>query len=94
MVLKVSSNYNHAALNLEEWQDFLDVLCGDREYQKEAIKTALVFLASGEYDMNKIAEVVTDKYINTALHKEKVKSVMEVKRNKVVNFSPTEDDGK
>lgn len=50
--------------------------------------------ASGEYDMNKIAEVVTDKYINTALHKEKVKSVMEVKRNKVVNFSPTEDDGK
>lgn len=49
---------------------------------------------SGEYDMNKIAEVVTDKYINSALHKEKVKSVMEVKRNKVVNFSPTEDDGK
>ena len=30
LVLKVSSNYNHAALNLEEWQDFLDVLCGDR----------------------------------------------------------------
>lgn len=50
--------------------------------------------ASGEYDMNKIAEVVTDKYINSALHKEKVKSVMEVKKNKVVNFSSTEDDGK
>ena len=58
LVLKVSSNYNHVALNLEEWQDFLDVLCGDREYQKEAIKTALVFLASGEYDMinNLVAE--------------------------------------
>ena len=50
--------------------------------------------ASGEYDMNKIAEVVTDKYINSALHKEKVKSVMEVKKNKVVNFSSAEDDGK
>lgn len=50
--------------------------------------------ASGEYDMNKIAEVVTEKYINSELHKEKVKSVMEVKKNKIVNFSPTEDDGK
>lgn len=50
--------------------------------------------ASGEYDMNKIAEVVTEKYINSTLHKEKVKSVMEVKKNKVVNFSPTEDNGK
>ncbi len=58
LVLKVSSNYNHVALNLEEWQDFLDILCGDREYQKEAIKTALVFLASDEYDMinNLVAE--------------------------------------
>ena len=50
--------------------------------------------ASGEYDMNKIAEVVTEKYINSELHKEKVKSVMEVKKNKVVNFSSAEDDGK
>ena len=50
--------------------------------------------ASGEYDMNKIAEVVTEKYINSTLHKEKVKSVMEVKKNKVVNFSSAEDDGK
>lgn len=50
--------------------------------------------ASGEYDMNKIAEVVTEKYINSTLHKEKVKSVMEVKKNKVVNFSTTEDNGK
>lgn len=49
---------------------------------------------SGEYDMNKIAEVVTEKYINSELHKEKVKSVMEVKKNKIVNFFPTEDDGK
>lgn len=51
-------------------------------------------VASGKYNMEKVAEIVTDKYINSELHKEKVKSVMEVKKNKVVNFSSSDDDGK
>lgn len=49
-------------------------------------------VTSGKYNMEKVAEIVTDKYINSELHREKVKSVMEVKKNKVVNFSS--DDGK
>lgn len=49
---------------------------------------------SGEYDMNKIAEIVTEKYINSALHKKNKKSVVKAKKDKVVNFSSTEDNGK
>src|SRR3989338_2700928 len=49
LVLQVKQNYNPARLNLKKWVDFLDVLCGDREFQKEAIRDAIIFLASGEY---------------------------------------------
>ena len=49
LVLQVKQNYNPAKLNLKRWVDFLDVLCGDREFQKEAIRDAIIFLASGEY---------------------------------------------
>ncbi|MEG2210733.1 MAG: DEAD/DEAH box helicase family protein [Eubacterium sp.] len=50
MVLKVNSGYDPHKLNIEKWDNFLDVLCGDRSYQKEAIKTAIVYLASGQYE--------------------------------------------
>lgn len=51
-------------------------------------------VVSGKYSMEKVAEIVTDKYLNSELHKEKVNSVMEEKQNKVINFSPTDNDGK
>ena len=50
--------------------------------------------ASGEYDMNKIAEVVTEKYVNSDLNKKNKESVVKAKKDKVVNFSSTEDNGK
>ena len=49
LVLQVKQNYDPAKLNLKKWVSFLDVLCGDREFQKEAIRDAVIFLASGEY---------------------------------------------
>ena len=49
LTLKVRSSYNIKKLNLDEWEDYLDILCGNRDYQKEAIKTSLIYLASGEY---------------------------------------------
>lgn len=51
-------------------------------------------VASGKYSMEKVAEIVTDKYINSELHKENVRSVMEAKKNKIINFSQFDDDGK
>lgn len=50
LVLQVTNKYNPMKLNLDEWEMYLDVLCGNREYQKEAIKSAIVFMASDEYN--------------------------------------------
>lgn len=49
LTLKVRSSYDVKELNLTEWEDYLDIICGNRDYQKEAIKTAIIYLASGEY---------------------------------------------
>ena len=45
LVLQVNPNYDPTKLNLDEWESFLDKLCGDRECQKESIrwKPALKF---------------------------------------------------
>ena len=34
LVLKVRDSYDPSKLNLNEWEDYLDILCGNREYQK------------------------------------------------------------
>ena len=50
LVLKVNRAYDTNLLDLGEWQSFIDRLCGDRTYQKEAIKCAIIYLASGQYE--------------------------------------------
>jgi type III restriction enzyme len=60
LVLKVSNSYDPHKLDLSVWDDYLDVLCGDRLYQKEAIKTAVIYLASGEY--TSINQLVHENY--------------------------------
>jgi len=49
LVLKVSPNVDRAKWDESRYEGFIDELCGDREYQKEAIQTALRFLLAGEY---------------------------------------------
>ncbi|MDD5638690.1 MAG: DEAD/DEAH box helicase family protein [Candidatus Pacebacteria bacterium] len=49
LVLKVSKNVDPQKLDLSKYDDFLDELCGHREYQKEAIQEAVRFLLGGEY---------------------------------------------
>lgn len=48
-VLKVSQHYDITRLDLSAWDRFLDILCQDREYQKQAIKTSIIYLFSGKY---------------------------------------------
>lgn len=50
LVLKVNSVYNTNRLDLSAWRPFIDRLCGDRVFQKEAIEAAIIYLASGQYD--------------------------------------------
>ena len=49
LVLKVNGVYDTRALDLCAWEPFIDRLCGDRTYQKEAIKASVIYLASGQY---------------------------------------------
>lgn len=50
LVLLVDNNYDKSKLNLDEWQDYLDYLCKDREYQKEAIRILMIYFLSKRYD--------------------------------------------
>lgn len=60
LVLKVDTNYNRSILDLDVWQDYLDCLCGDREYQKDAIKTTLIYFLSERY--SSINDLVIENY--------------------------------
>lgn len=62
LILKVNKNYNLSKLNLDKWEVFLDVLCGNRNYQKDVIRSAVVYLASGMY--NSLEDLVKENYDN------------------------------
>jgi type III restriction enzyme len=49
LVLKISENIDPTILDISKYEAFLDALCGTREFQKEAIRTALRYLLSGRY---------------------------------------------
>lgn len=49
LVLKIKKSVNRAIWDEDRYEAFIDQLCGDREYQKLAIKTALCFMLSQEY---------------------------------------------
>lgn len=49
LVLKVTSAIDRRKWDENKYEAFLDVLCEEREYQKEAIRTALRYLLGQEY---------------------------------------------
>ena len=68
LILKVNKNYDKSILNLDNWENYLDVLCGNRSYQKDAIKNALIYLASKQYST--IEDLVKENYYsNTEINK-------------------------
>lgn len=69
LVLQVQKNYDPFRLNLAEWDRYLDILCSDRQYQKETVQKSLIYLASGLYD--NIQSLVIENFRdtrNTELH--------------------------
>lgn len=57
LVLKVNKVYDTNKLDLDAWKPFIDRLCGERTYQKEAISNAIIYLASGQYSsLEELAE--------------------------------------
>lgn len=79
LVLHVKQNYDPTRLNLKKWVDFLDVLCGDREFQKEAIRDAIIFIASGEY--NSIESLIEENFRKNDELQKRYKDVRDYQRN-------------
>lgn len=46
LVLKVSNNYDHNLLNLDEWSEYIEKLTENRYFQIEAIKNAIIYFGS------------------------------------------------
>jgi len=65
LVLKVSPNYDPKRFDPNKYEAFLDALCIDREYQKEAIREVLRYFLGGQY--NNLLELAEENYHN--LHK-------------------------
>lgn len=49
LVLKVTTNIDPAVWDETRYEAFIDELCGAREYQKEAIRTVMGYMAGGKY---------------------------------------------
>lgn len=69
LVLKVSRVYDSTKLNISEWEPFIDRLCGNRTYQKEAIINAIIYLASRKY--KNLSELAKENYDNNVHLKDK-----------------------
>src|SRR4051812_35555031 len=79
LVLQIKKIFNPTKLNLKKWVSFLDVLCGDREYQKEAIRDIIIYLASGEY--NSIEDLVEEDFRKNSELQKRYKDVREYQQN-------------
>lgn len=68
LVLNIKKNsYDTARYPLNEWDRYINILCGDRNYQKEAIKTCIIYLISDRYKT--IEDVVEENFSkNYTLH--------------------------
>lgn len=60
LVLTIRQHYDPTKLRLQDWDRFLDILCVDRQYQKDAIKAAIIYLVSGFY--NSIEDLVRENF--------------------------------
>ena len=49
LVLEVSENVDPKKFDISKYDDFIEAICGTREYQKEAIRKALFYFLSGNY---------------------------------------------
>lgn len=74
LVLKVNpSGYNPLTLRLDEWNRYLDILCANRTYQKEAILTTMIYLFGGKYE--NIEKLVEENYQQNSELRERYKNV-------------------
>lgn len=79
LVLEVSKNIDPAVFNMDKYEGFVDALCGERNYQKEAIKTTLRYMLGGQY--KNITELAEENYNSNDKLRDLYGSFTEMKRH-------------
>jgi len=69
LVLNVNLVYNTSLLNYSAWLPYIERLCGDRDYQKQAIEKAIIYLASNNY--KSLNDLAVDNYHENPILREK-----------------------
>ena len=72
LVLQISSSYNPNNFNINKYEAFIDKLCWTREYQKQAIKQACIYLLWWRY--KNLLDLARENYDNSDILKEKHKT--------------------
>lgn len=75
LVLTVSEDIDPKVFDTSKYEAFLDILCGSREYQKEAVRVTLRYLLGGQYD--NLRELARENYHNNPVLQEKYTSFAE-----------------
>lgn len=79
LVLKVSKSVDPAKLNLDDYEGFLDTLCGTREYQKKAIRTVLRYFLGGQY--NSLKDLAKENYEDSNQLKDRYNTFQQMERH-------------
>lgn len=72
LVLNVSPNYDPKRFDPNKYEPFLDALCSDREYQKEAIREVVRYFLGGEY--RRLKDLAEENYHSNPKLQEKYSS--------------------
>lgn len=75
LVLKVSPNYDPKKFDPNKYEAFLDAVCMDREYQKDAVREALRYFLGGQY--RNLSELAEENYHNNPKLQEKYVSFID-----------------
>ena len=75
LVLKVSNSYDPKRFDPNKYEAFLDALCIDREYQKEAIREVLRYFLGGQY--SNLLGLAEENYRNNPKLQEKYPSLID-----------------
>lgn len=79
LVLEVGQAVDRRKWDESKYEPFIDELCGLREYQKEAIRTALRYLLSGEY--RDLRDLATKNFERNAVLRDKYGTQGNMERN-------------
>ena len=80
LVLNIKKNsFDSTRYPLHEWERFIDILCENRDYQKEAIKSCIIYLISDRY--GSIEDLVEENFNKNDTLREKFNTIENYKQS-------------